>query len=145
MALGWTQFALLYVGGAVASSLAHVAATNYFLPLIASSMSSPRSRVCKRDTPALGASGAVMACVVLYALLFPVKQLSLYGQTLEARSAAALMIVIDLVLGATGGVLDHDEGSNLEKTGVAHFAHLGGAVFAGAWYAADWVILHMLG
>lgn len=68
----------------------------------------------------LGASGAVMGTLVGFAYNFPNQQLRLLFPpiTLTAKQLVIGYIALDLILGLSGG-----------RTGVAHFAHLGGALF----------------
>jgi membrane associated rhomboid family serine protease len=64
--------------------------------------------------PMIGASGAVMAVVILYVCYHP-RQPFLFGVPLWGAAMAYLLV--DLMMGLRGG------------TGVAHMAHLGGAAF----------------
>lgn len=70
----------------------------------------------------LGASGGVMGVVLAFAMLFPRQKLIfvLLPIPIEARRLIPLIIVVELVLGLTGIL-----------PGIAHFAHLGGAL--GGW------------
>lgn len=102
IALRWGQltFVQLVVVGGILASLGHVT----------------YSWLTGDPTPALGASGAVMALAAAYAVLYPRRRLYLFG---AFPAPAALMIagfaVID-VMGAVSG------GSR-----IAHAAHLAGA------------------
>ncbi len=84
-----------------------------------------------RDTsPALGASGAVVAIVILYALHFPREKVYLWGLiAVEMRWLAGFIVIVDLypVLVQLGG---NNPGGN-----VAHMAHLGGGLFAYIYYS----------
>ncbi|MCA8985196.1 MAG: rhomboid family intramembrane serine protease [Planctomycetaceae bacterium] len=78
---------------------------------------------------AIGASGAVIAVTILYALHFPHERIYLWGLiAVEMRWLAAFILIIDLhpVLLQLGG------GQSLDQ--VAHTAHLGGALFAWLYY-----------
>ena len=73
--------------------------------------------------PVLGASAAVLACVIAFATLFPDRDITLLvffvlPVTLKARYMALIAVAFDVVplLSGTG-------------TDVAHLAHLGGAAF----------------
>ncbi len=73
--------------------------------------------------PVLGASAAVLACVIAYATLFPDKEITLLvffvlPVTLKAKYMALVAVALDLVPLLTG-----------TNTSVAHLAHLGGAAF----------------
>ena len=68
----------------------------------------------------LGASGAVYGVLVAFAMLYPEARMTLIFPpvTLDAKWMVAIFIGIELFTGITG-----------TQMGVAHFAHLGGALF----------------
>ncbi len=68
----------------------------------------------------LGASGAVYGVLVAFAMLYPQARLTLIFPpiTLDAKWWVVIFIAIELLTGITG-----------TQMGVAHFAHLGGALF----------------
>ncbi len=68
----------------------------------------------------LGASGAVYGVLVAFAMLFPQARLTLIFPpvTLDAKWWVTIFIAIELITGITG-----------TQMGIAHFAHLGGALF----------------
>ena len=70
--------------------------------------------------PTVGASGAIYGVLIAYAMLFPDSRLTLLFPpvTLKARTMVLIFIGIELLTGLTG-----------TGGGVAHFAHLGGALF----------------
>ena len=75
----------------------------------------------------IGASAAVLACILAFATLFPERELTLLlfffiPVTIKAKYMAAIAVAIDLI-----PVLTHRE------TGVANLAHLGGAVLGYAY------------
>jgi membrane associated rhomboid family serine protease len=75
-------------------------------------------------TPALGASGAIMAVLMLYALYYPrQKMLIFFVLPIEIRWLVAVYVLYDLmpVLKTLGG--------NPATDGVAHAAHLGGLLY----------------
>jgi membrane associated rhomboid family serine protease len=81
-------------------------------------------------TGMLGASGAVMAVLILYALHFPYDKIYIWGILgIEMRWLALFIIVIDLhpVLLQLKGNTTSDQ--------VAHMAHLGGAFFAWLYFS----------
>lgn len=105
---GTREFVLFYLVGAIASGVA-------FLGLAFASGD---------PTPAIGASGAVMAVVVLYAIHFPRDEVYVLGLIrLQIRYLVLIYLVFDLwpVLGALG--------AGSRSDGVAHAAHLGGLAF----------------
>ena len=68
----------------------------------------------------LGASGAVYGVLVAFAMLYPEARMTLIFPpvTLDAKWMVAIFIGIELITGITG-----------TQVGIAHFAHLGGALF----------------
>ena len=71
-------------------------------------------------TPMVGASGAIYGVLVAFAMLYPEARMTLIFPpvTLDAKWMVAIFIGIELFTGITGA-----------QMGVAHFAHLGGALF----------------
>lgn len=71
-------------------------------------------------TPTVGASGAIYGILIAYAMLFPQSRMTLLFPpiTMSAKSMTLLFIGIELLTGLSGS------GGN-----IAHFAHLGGALF----------------
>ena len=71
-------------------------------------------------TPMVGASGAIYGVLVAFAMLYPEARMTLIFPpvTLDAKWMVAIFIGIELLTGITG-----------TQVGVAHFAHLGGALF----------------
>lgn len=71
-------------------------------------------------TPMVGASGAIFGVLVAFAMLYPEARLTLIFPpvTLDAKWWVIIFIGIELVTGITGTAM-----------GIAHFAHLGGALF----------------
>lgn len=80
-------------------------------------------------TPAIGASGSVMALMMLYALHFPRQRIYLFFiLPIEIRWLVLLYFIYDLhpvLLALSGTGVD---------TGVAHAAHLGGMIFGFLYY-----------
>lgn len=74
----------------------------------------------------VGASGAVVAVAILFALMFPRRQVLLMFIPVPAWVAALILVGLD-VLGATAGGGD-------PRVRVAHDVHLVGAAFAAAYY-----------
>ena len=71
-------------------------------------------------TPMVGASGAIYGVLVAFAMLYPSARMTLIFPpvTLDAKWMVIIFIGIELVTGITG-----------TQMGIAHFAHLGGALF----------------
>ena len=101
---GTRQLVGLYLAGGIVASLFH-------LVLSAS--------------PMLGASGAVLALSVVYALTWPQRRLLIWFiLPMPAWLAVSAFVALD-VLGLVG-----------PGDGIAHAAHLGGAALGAAWWAA---------
>ena len=71
-------------------------------------------------TPMVGASGAIYGVLVAFAMLYPEARMTLIFPpvTLDAKWMVAIFIGLELLTGITGS-----------QVGIAHFAHLGGALF----------------
>jgi membrane associated rhomboid family serine protease len=105
---GTREFVLFYLAAACASGLA-------FFGL---------SFLQGDPTPAIGASGAVMAILAVYAILFPREEIFLFFFVrIQIRFFVLGYLIWDLlpVLQTLGG--------NPHRDGVAHAAHLGGLAF----------------
>jgi membrane associated rhomboid family serine protease len=114
---GSREFLLFYLTAALLSGVA-------FLGL---------SLAMNRLNPAIGASGAVMAVVVLYAIHFPRQQILIFMVLpVEIRWVVAAYVIFDLypVLAELGGVE--------VRSGVAHAAHLGGLAFGFLYWKFQW-------
>tara|TARA_B100000497_G_scaffold128090_1_gene173234 strand:- start:3187 stop:3831 length:645 start_codon:yes stop_codon:yes gene_type:complete len=72
------------------------------------------------NAPVVGASGAIYGVLAGFAFLFPNTQLMLLFPPIpiKAKYLVTILIAIDLFSGISG-----------TRTGIAHFAHLGGALF----------------
>ena len=103
---GTRRFLALYVGGTLAASLTYVAWARWHgFPF-----------------PAVGASGAIMALLVVYAFHNPRQTILIYGIVpMQIRWAVALYALMDLSGTLSGGGV------------IANAAHLGGAAFGVAW------------
>ena len=67
--------------------------------------------------PVIGASGAIYGVMVAFGVMFPDRLIFLYFLIpIPARIFVAILVLFDLLMGVVGG------------DGIAHFAHLGGAV-----------------
>ena len=75
------------------------------------------------NTPAVGASGAIYGILVAFAMLFPNVELFLIFVPIpiKAKIFIPILIGLDLFSGVTG--------YSLFGGGIAHFAHVGGALF----------------
>ena len=70
--------------------------------------------------PMVGASGAIFGVLVAFAMLYPEARMTLLFPpvTLDAKWMVIIFVGLELVIGITG-----------PSMGIAHFAHLGGALF----------------
>jgi membrane associated rhomboid family serine protease len=114
---GSREFLLFYLTGAIVAGVAYLA--------LAFTMGDM--------TPAIGASGAVMAVMMVYAIHFPRRKIYLFFVIpVEIRWLVAFYVIYDLypVLVELGGgqVGDH----------VAHSAHLGGLAFGYLYHKQQW-------
>lgn len=75
------------------------------------------------NTPTVGASGAIYGILVAFAMSFPNAELMLIFLPIpiKAKYFIPVLILLDLFSGVTG--------FSLFSEGVAHFAHVGGALF----------------
>ena len=80
-----------------------------------------------QSVPTVGASGCIYGIIVAFAMIFPEAKLTLIFPpvTLSAKWMAIIFIGIELITGITG-----------TQAGVAHFAHLGGALIG--WLLIWW-------
>ncbi len=77
------------------------------------------------NTPSLGASGAIYGLLTAFAFMFPMAELGIMfiPIPIKAKYFVPGLIAVDLFLGFSGNSLFGAGG-----TGIAHFAHVGGAV-----------------
>lgn len=97
------------------------------------SLSSLQNMYYAFNSPVLGASGAVYGLLTAFAFMFPNAELALMfiPIPIKAKYFVPIILSIDLVLGFGGSSIFGGGG-----TGIAHFAHLGGAItgFLMMWY-----------
>jgi len=121
---GSREFLLFYLGAVVVSGLVYV-----LLEL-----------VLARPGVAIGASGAVAAAFILFAILYPYeKWLLFFVIPVEVRWLCAAYVIFDIhpVLLELGGA---GAGGN-----VAHAAHLGGYLFGYLYHAQHWHLAETFG
>ncbi len=109
---GARDFAVLYFGAAIVAGLAHVAMQSWW--------GAPGGS-------ALGASGAVMGIVIVYACFFPDRPMYVFGVFPIAIKWLAVLYVGSDLLGLVRG----------EQDRIGHAAHLGGAVFGLLYWKFD--------
>jgi len=106
---GSREFLLFYLTAAMAAGLAFLG-----LGLVMGSL-----------TPAIGASGSIMAVVMVYAMHFPRHRIYIWGiLPIEIRWLVAMYVVFDLL-----PVLNGLSGGPGAGDNIAHSAHLGGLAF----------------
>lgn len=102
-------------------------------PFTQESFTSFFEAACVNQSTAVGASGAIYGLLVAFAFMFPNAELALMfiPMPIKAKYFVPGILLVDLFLGLKGDSLFGSGG-----TGVAHFAHLGGALcgFLMMWY-----------
>ncbi len=121
-ALGTKKFLILYFVTGLGAVALHTGVEWLDVHRLAAS-ASPAAQADVLDilrTPMVGASGAVYGVLVAFAMLYPEARMTLIFPpvTLDAKWMVAIFIGIELLTGITG-----------TQMGIAHFAHLGGALF----------------
>ena len=120
--LGTKKFLILYFVTGLGAVALHTGVEWLDVHRLAAS-ASPAAQADVLDilrTPMVGASGAVYGVLVAFAMLYPEARMTLIFPpvTLDAKWMVAIFIGIELLTGITG-----------TQMGIAHFAHLGGALF----------------
>lgn len=119
--LGQRRYALLYFASGIGAYLLNVA-WNYV------EISQGADPAMINSIPMVGASGAIFGVIAAFATLFPDAKLSImflpFG--IKAKYLMPIIIVGSLYLGISG-----------QMGGVAHFAHIGGALI-GFLFALSW-------
>ncbi|MCA9121927.1 MAG: rhomboid family intramembrane serine protease [Planctomycetaceae bacterium] len=117
---GSAEFTAFYFAALLTSSLSYIALDLY----------------TNKGIPAIGASGAVWGVVALYALLYPYERIYIYFLfPVEIRWLVLLYFILDL-----HPVLLALSGEN-QFTGVAHAAHIGGAIFGFVYWNQGWQLM----
>ena len=120
---GSHEFAVLYFAGLFFAGLFYVAVDLY----------------TGVGLPVVGASGAVWTLIVIYGLLFPYERINVYCLfPVEVRVLILVYFIFDLhpVLLMLSGDSYHD--------GVAHAAHVGGAVWGFMYWYNNWKLLPLV-
>ena len=127
--LGWKKFITFYFVTGLGAAALHTGVewleTQYLLANGSTSAITAYAALC--HTPTLGASGAIFGLMVGFAMLYPQSVMTLWFPpiSMKAKWFVLIYVGIELVLGFTN-----------TASGVAHFAHLGGALFG--WLLLKW-------
>lgn len=127
---GTQRFLFFYLSCGLCAALVHMGVNAYQVYSVAGSIiaspemvniaSYPSTLYSAYKIPVLGASGAVYGVFAAFAYLFPNTRIMLLIPPIPLK---AKWLVLGLV------IFDLYSGVNGLKTGIAHFAHLGGALF----------------
>ena len=121
-ALGTKKFLILYFVTGLGAVALHTGVEwlEIHRAVASSDLSAQQAVIDLYRTPMVGASGAIYGVLVAFAMLYPEARMTLIFPpvTLDAKWMVTIFIVLELVTGITGS-----------QVGIAHFAHLGGALF----------------
>ncbi|MCR5560590.1 MAG: rhomboid family intramembrane serine protease [Bacteroidales bacterium] len=134
--IGWRKFLIYYFVCGLGAAALHMGVqwieASHFMAQMADGTSEVSAAAAKsyaelKMVPTVGASGAIYGVLLGYAFLYPQNQMTLLFPpvTLSAKWMVLIFLGIELFTGVSG-TLD----------GVAHFAHLGGALFG--WLMMLW-------
>ena len=121
-ALGTKKFLILYFVTGLGAAALHTGVEWLDIHRLAAS-ASPTAQADILDilrSPMVGASGAIYGVLVTFAMLYPEARMTLIFPpvTLDAKWMVIIFVGIELLTGITG-----------TQVHIAHFAHLGGALF----------------
>ena len=123
---GTKKFLLFYFVSGLGAALIHTGVEwlqlQYWMGAAAEGSTAAISSIhALKVTPTVGASGAVFGLLMGYAMLYPDSIMGLVFPpiTMKAKWFVLIYAAIELVTGVTG-----------TADGIAHFAHLGGLIFA---------------
>ena len=121
-ALGTKKFLILYFVTGLGAAALHTGVEwlQVHKALASTDLVAQQTVIDLFRTPMVGASGAIYGVLVAFAMLYPEARMTLIFPpvTLDAKWMVIIFIGIELLTGVTG-----------TQAGVAHFAHLGGALF----------------
>ena len=121
--IAFNMLALWMFGGPVEQALGARRYTNYYFACVLGAAVAQLATLALFPPngffPTLGASGGVFGLLLAFAVMFPQARVFLFfiPAPIPARIAVVGYMILELFLGVTG-----------TQAGVAHFAHLGGAV-----------------
>ncbi len=124
---GAKRFLFFFLAAGFGAALIHFGASYYEFMKLSSAVDVSTALAANSIAPAWGASGAVYGVFVGFAMLYPNQKVMLLIPPIPMRASVLVMFLIayDLFSGISGS-----------GTGIAHFAHLGGALFGAlmVWY-----------
>ncbi|MGE0607705.1 MAG: rhomboid family intramembrane serine protease [Pirellulales bacterium] len=125
MLYGKRQVLSIYLTAAIIAGLGQVAALNFFFR--------------DTDTPSIGASGAVIAVLVIFVIHFPMRTIYIFGVIPAPAWLLAIIYLGSELLQfrqsvAAGGNIDH----------VGHAAHLAGAAYGALFWKTRWSLGSLL-
>lgn len=128
---GPKRFLIFYLSTGLGAMLIHQAATAYDIYKVVGSVTADlygsystieaRTLAESYYAPVLGASGAIYGLLIALAMLFPNIELMFlfFPVPIKAKYLVPVFVIIEVFLGM----------SNYQTDNIAHFAHLGGALF----------------
>jgi membrane associated rhomboid family serine protease len=120
---GPKRFLLFYILCGLGAAFVHMLAMGYDLSklelLYSQGQISPENFYGNLNVPTLGASGAVMGIFAAFAFTFPNSQLFIFPIPFPIKAKWALLGLV---------ALDLFGGFSTDQRGIAHFAHIGGAI-----------------
>ena len=121
-ALGTKKFLILYFITGLGAVALHTGVEwlEIHRALASDDLAARQSALDLLRIPMVGASGAIFGVLVAFAMLYPEARMTLLFPpvTLDAKWMVIIFVALELVIGVTG-----------PSMGIAHFAHLGGALF----------------
>jgi len=124
---GPKRFLFFFLAAGFGAALIHLGASYYEFMKLSNAIDVTPAMAAEVIAPAWGASGAVYGVFVGFAMLYPNQKVMLLIPPIPMRASVLVMFLIayDLFSGISGS-----------GTGIAHFAHLGGALFGAlmVWY-----------
>ena len=124
--IGWNMFLLWMFGSEIERMWGPKAFLKYYL---ITGIGAGIIHVIFSGSSAIGASGAIMGVLVAFALMFPDRRVMLLFPPilLPAKILVLIYAGIDILIGVSGS-----------PDGIAHFAHLGGALVGYLYLKYDW-------
>ena len=127
---GGKKFLFFYIACGLGAALVHTGVTYYEVHQVIgmdTSLNISQEQISNAmiafNTPAVGASGALYGLLVAFAFMFPEVELlfMFIPMPIKAKIFVPILVLLDLFSGTTG--------FSIFGGGIAHFAHVGGALF----------------